>query len=93
MLSDPRQGLLQAARRRVPEPHCLVIGAGRQQSAVRREGHTINPAGMALQSLLQAARRRVPEPHCQVIGAGCQQPAVRQEGHRVNRAGMALQSL
>jgi hypothetical protein len=33
------EGLGERARRRVPEPYCLINRAGRQQAAVGREGH------------------------------------------------------
>src|SRR5436309_12137640 len=82
--------LQRIARGRVPEPDGTVVGCGRDQLAVRREGHGVDIIRMALERLQRSPRGRVPEPDGTVVGCGRYQLAVRREGHGVDPRRMAL---
>src|SRR5881394_2005590 len=75
----------------LPESDGVVRGPGREASAVGREGHGPNVAGVALQREPVSARGRVPESDGVVRGPGREASAVGREGHGMKRAGVALQ--
>ncbi|KAJ5205410.1 hypothetical protein N7491_003965 [Penicillium cf. griseofulvum] len=50
------EGLYKCACRRVPEAYCLIIGTGRQETAVGREGYRPNLTRMASEGLRERAR-------------------------------------
>ena len=68
------------ARRRVPQPRRLVLGAGQDARAVGREGDGRDAARVALERGDRLARRRVPQPRRLVVGAGQDARAVGREG-------------
>ena len=77
----------------LPESDGVVVGHGCEASAVRREGHGKNRAGVALQREEGSACGGIPESDGVVLGPGREASAVGREGHNINQIGVASQSL
>src|SRR5262249_3677867 len=76
---NPAELANTSARRRVPEEHLPLVGAGGQPVAVRAEGHGERPPGGNLEAEQFLAARRLPEADGPVPAGRGQALAVRAE--------------